>query len=342
MSARSPRRSVTLPALAFSGLALTGLALAGLTGMAAPEARAQGMAASTPGIVADGSSTVHPITGEAARRTRTEVSNGFSGTRAGFRRFCAGETDISNASRPINEEELKACEAAGVAFVELPIAFDAIAVVVHPSNDWATAITTAELRRLWEPAAEGAVTTWRDLRADWPDRPIKLYGRGRDSGTYDYFTATIVGAGGASRADYTASEDEEALAAGIAGDPDALGFFGVGAYFRHWEELKDLAVDSGDGPVHPGLRDVLAGSYQPLARPLFLYVNAASLEAKPELQAFLKAYLSGMRSWVHFTGYMPLSVNAYQRAQLRLEARTTGTRFSGQLQIGIGIDQLYD
>lgn len=312
-------------------LAAFALATAGATG----QTRAQQ-------ITADGSSTVYPITAEAARRTGTAIDNSFSGTTGGFRRFCAGEIDIGNASRPINTEEIEACEESGVDYVELPIAFDAIAVVASAANDWASSITTEELRRLWEPAAEGAITTWRQIRPEWPDRPIALYGRGQDSGTYDYFTTVIVGETRSSRGDYTASENEEELAAEIAADPDALGFFGVGAYFRHWEELKDLAVDSGSGPVHPALREVLAGRYQPLGRPLFLYVNGASLAGKPELKAFLRSYLSGMRNWVHFTGYMPLSAEAYDKALERLEAGTTGTRFDGALQVGMGIDELYN
>lgn len=306
------------------------------------------MGSSAPGnaiaqqITADGSSTVYPITLEAARRGNVEVDVSFSGTTGGFRRFCAGETDISNASRPINAEEIETCAEAGVEYVELPIAFDALAVVVNATNDWAESITVDELRKLWEPAAEGAVTTWRQVREEWPDRPIKLFGRGQDSGTYDYFTTVIVGETRSSRSDYTASEDEERLVSGIAVNPDALGFFGVGAYFRHWEEMNDLAIDSGNGPVHPAMREVLAGRYQPLARPLFLYVNAASLQTKPELGAFLRGYLDNMRNWVHFTGYMPLSPEAYERALERLEAGTTGTRFDGELQVGIGIDELYD
>lgn len=309
------------------------LAVALLATAAATEAAAQ--------ITADGSSTVYPITLEAARRAGAEVEVSFSGTTAGFRRFCAGESDISNASRPINREEIEACAAAGVNYVELPIAFDALAVVVHPENDWAADITVEELRVLWEPAAEDSVKTWRQVRPAWPDRPIKLFGRGQDSGTYDYFTTVIVGDTRSSRSDYTASESEEELARGIAADPEALGFFGVGAYFRHWEELKDLGIDSGAGPVHPALREVLAGRYQPLARPLFLYVNAASLESKPELRSFMTGYLGGMQTWVHFTGYMPLSAEAYEQALQRLQAGTTGTRFDGELQVGIGIDELY-
>ncbi|MDZ5696769.1 PstS family phosphate ABC transporter substrate-binding protein [Chelativorans sp. M5D2P16] len=293
-------------------------------------------------ITADGSSTVYPITVEAARRAGVEIDVSFSGTTAGFRRFCAGETDISDASRPINKEEMEACAEAGVEYVELPIAFDALAVVVNATNDWAKSITVEELRKLWEPAAEGTVTTWQQVREEWPDRPIKLFGRGQDSGTYDYFTTVIVGETRASRSDYTASEDEERLVAGIAVNPDALGFFGVGAYFRNWEEMNDLGIDSGNGPVHPAMREVLAGRYQPLARPLFLYVNAASLDSKPDLQEFLRSYLGSIQSWVHFTGYMPLSAQAYDKALERLNARTTGTRFDGELQVGMGIDDLYN
>ncbi|WP_274427270.1 PstS family phosphate ABC transporter substrate-binding protein [Chelativorans sp. YIM 93263] len=298
--------------------------------------------ASAQQIIADGSSTVYPITVEAARRAGIEIDVNFSGTTAGFRRFCAGETDISNASRPINTEEMEVCAEAGVDYVELPIAFDALAVVVNATNDWAKSITIEELRKLWEPAAEGTVTTWQQVREEWPDRPIKLFGRGQDSGTYDYFTTAIVGETRSSRSDYTASEDEEQLAAGIAVNPDALGFFGVGAYFRHWEEMNDLAIDAGSGPVLPAMREVLAGRYQPLARPLFLYVNVASLESKADLQEFLKSYLGGAQKWIHFTGYMPLSAQAYDRALERLESKTTGTRFDGEMPIGIGIDGLYN
>ena len=194
-------------------------------------------------ILADGSSTVFPITQQAAERSKLVVDNRFSGTTAGFRRFCAGETDISNASRPINREEMASCEAAGVRYVELPIAFDAIAIVVNGSNDWVRDITTDELKTLWQPQAEGQEITWQDLRAEWPDRPVSLFGRGSNSGTYDYFTAVINGETRASRSDYLASENEEELVEAMLAEPDALGFFGVGAYFRHWQELHDVAVD---------------------------------------------------------------------------------------------------
>lgn len=303
-----------------------------------------GLAAATPAVAdikADGSSTVYPITREASRRAGADVEVKFSGTTAGFRRFCAGEIDISNASRPILKSEIDACATAGIEFIELPMAFDAMAIIVHPANDWAKSITVEQLRKLWEPAAEGKVMSWQQLHPDWPDRPIKLFGRGRNSGTYDYFTSVIVGEAGKIRTDYTASENEDELARGIASDPDALGFFGVGAYFRHWEALRDLAIDSGRGPVHPALREVLAGRYQPLGRPLFLYVNSDALEKKPELRRFLMTYLGSMQKWIHFTGYMPLSAQAYEAAIKRIEAKTKGTRFDGKLQVGVGIDDLY-
>lgn len=227
-------------------------------------------------------------------------------------------------------------------YVELPIAFDALAVVVSAQNDWARSITIEELRKLWEPAAEGTVKTWQQVRAGWPDRPIKLFGRAEGSGTYDYFTSVVVGKTGASRKDYTASHNEEELAAGIIGNRDALGFFGVGAYFRHWDQLRDLGVDAGKGPAYPSLKDVLAGRYQPLGRPLFLYVSVAALEEKPAVRDFVAGYVSTMHTWVHFTGYMPLPEAAYRKATERLARKTAGSRFGGKLQIGIGIDKLYE
>lgn len=316
-----------------------------LAALAAALAFVPSRAVDAAGIRADGSSTVYPITREAARRhgrrnAGTEIEVKFSGTTAGFRRFCAGETDIANASRPINGEELAICAAAGVRFVELPIAFDALAVVVHPDNGWAERMTVEELKSIWEPAAAGRITRWRDVRPDWPDAPIGLYGRGQDSGTYDYFTETIVGQARASRMDYTASENEETLAAAIAADPNALGFFGVGAYFRHWEDLKTVAVDAGDGPAYPSLDAVRAGRYSPLARPLFLYVDADGLKRRPDLAAFVGGYLAGLRDWVHFTGYMPLGEATYRRVLDRFEARREGSAFDGRLMVGSRLDDV--
>lgn len=276
-------------------------------------------------LVASGSSTVYPLTLEAAKRfERTKpdahVEVSYTGTNAGFRKFCNGETDINNASRPINPEELALCAANEIRHLALPIAMDAIAVVVHPSNTWAKDISVAELAALWAPSAEGKVKTWRDVRESWPDKPIVLFGRGQDSGTYDYFTTAVVGSTRSSRSDYTASEDEEFLAGKIAAEPNALGFFGIGGYHRHWNELKLLAVADQGPPVYPSLDTVKRGEYTPLARPLFLYVNQDSLATKPELRAFVASYLEGIPGWIHFTGYMPLERSAYAEGLIRIRS----------------------
>lgn len=307
-----------LPRRLPSWLAAGVLALCGVFAQT-PSARA------ADAIVADGSSTVYPLTREAARRYQraqrdADIEVRFSGSTAGFRRFCAGELDIGNASRPMNAEEEALCEAEGVRYRQIPVAMDSIAIVVHPDNTWVREISVAELRTLWEPVAEGRIETWQDVRPQWPARPVKLFGRGQDSGTYDYFTTEIVGVTRSSRRDYTASEDEEALAAAIAKEPDALGFFGIGAYHRHWDELKLVAVDNGDGPVYPALETVKQGLYRPLTRPLFLYVNEQSLDAKPGLRAFLEFYVGGITDWLHFTGFLPLSQGDYQDALKRVQA----------------------
>jgi len=281
-------------------------------------------APATEGLLIDGSSTVYPLTSEAINRFQRArpghpINVEFTGTTAGFRSFCAGKTDINDASREINAEEHKQCAENGVGYRQIPLAMDSIAVVVHPSNHWANEITVEELKTLWSPEAEGRITRWNQIRPEWPDRPIELFGRGQDSGTYDVFTREIVGSTHRSRQDYTASEDEEELAAGIAAEPDALGFFGIGAYHRHWDELKLLAVDNGNGPVYPTLDTVSKGQYQPLTRPLFLYVNEQSLQRKPITQAFVEHYLRGLPSWIHFTGYMPLSSEQYERSLAALQ-----------------------
>lgn len=291
--------------------------------LALPLAGGASGAASEPATVRiEGSSTVYPLMREAARRFErrspdADLEVRFSGTTAGFRRFCTGEIDIGNASRLMNAEEEAACKAAGITHRRLLVAMDAIVIVAHPDNTWARDLTTGELKRLWEPAAQGRAITWKDLRADWPDQPVRLFGRGQDSGTYDVFTTRIVGATRASRTDYVASEDEEALASRIAGETHALGFFGIGAYHRHWDTLKLLALDSGSGPVYPTLQTVAAQHYQPLSRPLFLYVSERSLADKPVVRAFLRDALQDLPRWIHFTGFMPLPEARY-REQIEL------------------------
>ncbi|WP_241666698.1 PstS family phosphate ABC transporter substrate-binding protein [Stutzerimonas nosocomialis] len=273
----------------------------------------------------DGSSTLFPVTFEAARRFQraqpgSSIQVEFSGSGAGFRAFCRGEIDVANASRDMNAHEQAECAKHDIHFRQLPVAIDSIAIVVNPANRWADDITVEELKTLWAPEAEEKITTWKAIREHWPDEPVELFGRGQNSGTYDVFTEAIVGQAHRSRHDYHASEDEEALARGIADSPNALGFFGIGAYHRHWDELKLVAVDAGKGPVYPTLATVGSGDYQPLTRPLYLYVNERSLTGNPRLREFLTHYLTHLRSWIHFTGFMPLDAGGYQQSLQRLGA----------------------
>jgi phosphate transport system substrate-binding protein len=294
--------------------------------------------------VIDGSSTVFPITEAASIAFRgyapkVEIRLGVSGTGGGFKKFCAGETVISDASRPITQAEAEACAKAGVAYVELPIAFDGITVMVHPENTWATCITVAELKALWEPAAEKKVNRWSQVRAAWPDTPITLYGAGADSGTYDYFTQAIVGTAKESRKDYTASEDDYLLAQDLAADTSGLGFFGYAYYVEYKGQLHDVAIDNGSGCVAPSQETIADGRYQPLSRPIFLYVRADALE-RPELRAFLNFYLANGPALVREARYIPLPDRAYPLAARRIERRITGSVFSGSSQIGVSIEDL--
>lgn len=278
-----------------------------------------------------GSSTVYPISTEAVRRfqrsgQRVGIAVEFTGTTAGFRKLCAGEVHMIGASRPINAEELAACGANEVRFIEIPIAQDAVSVVVNGANDWAKSITVTELKAIWEPEAENRVTKWSDVRDGWPDEPLVLFGRGQDSGTYDFFTSRIVGTTRASRTDYTASEDEEFLAAGIIDNENALGFFGLGAYLRHWEELYVLAVDSGDGPHYPTVDNARSDKYQPLSRPLFWYINADDVHNVRYLHDFVDVSLSDMQNWVSLTGYIPLAETDYVRGRERFAQGVTGSQ----------------
>ncbi len=267
-------------------------------------------------LVVNGSSTVFPISTEAAKRfireqPETEISVKFSGTNAGFRLFCEGKSDVSNASRPINAEEVALCAKNQIDYVELPLAQDALAVVVHSGNDWVDSLTLDELKAIWSKQSEDEIMNWNQLRSEWPDKLLSLYGRGQDSGTYDYFTTHVTGVTRESRSDYVASEDEEYLAEHIAKDKNALGFFGIGGYHRHWDTLKLVPIDNGNGPVYPSIETVANGQYTPFSRPLFLYVNKQSLEDKSNLKVFLTHYFSNMVTWLHFTGYMPLTEAQY-------------------------------
>ena len=316
-----------------------------LTDSAPPDLEA---IASSESLIVDGSSTVYPITLEMAERFKQqkpdspEISVEFSGTGGGFEKFCAGETDISNASRPITQTEMEDCRASGVEYIELPVAFDALTVVVNAENGWAESMTLDELRTLWGPEAEGNVTRWSDIRPDWPDEEITLFGPGEDSGTFDYFTEVVVGEDGASRTDYTASEDDIELVQGVQENPNALGYFGF-AYFRDAQDsLNAIAVDSGNGPVVPSGETIRSSEYQPLARPLFIYVNTNALEDNPALTAFVEFYMGNARTIVSDIGYEPLPNEAYELVMGNFTERKVGSVFNGKAQPDLSIEQLLE
>lgn len=284
-------------------------------------------------IKIDGSSTVYPLTEAVAEEFQiekggaTQVTVGISGTGGGFKKFCSSDasvrTDISNASRPIKEEEIEACKAAGVEYIELPVAYDALTVVVNPQNP-VDSMTVEELKAIWEPAAEGKVTNWSQVNPNWPDAPLTLFGPGADSGTFDYFTDEIVGEEGASRTDYTPSEDDNVLVQGVANDPNALGYFGYSYYEENQDQLKAVAIDDGNGPVAPSPETVRDGSYTPLSRQVYIYVNAQAAE-RPEVQEFVEYYLSNATDLVPEVGSVPLSDDGYQEATSRFQNRVLGT-----------------
>jgi phosphate transport system substrate-binding protein len=270
------------------------------------------------------------------------VTVGVSGTGGGFAKFTRGETEISNASRPIKPEEAEAAEANGIGFIELPVAYDGLAVVTHPSNSFAECLTVEELRAMWAP--NSTVTNWSQVRAGFPDRPLRLFGAGTDSGTYDYFTAAVVGEEGASRTDFQASEDDNVLVQGVAGDESALGFIPYSYYDSNRERLRLVGIDDGDasngaGCVQPSAETVRAGTYQPLARPEFIYVSAAAAE-DPAVQAFVAFYLEHGGALAEEVGYVPLSDEAYAAAQARFDERITGSVFAGGSQVGVRLEDL--
>ncbi len=295
-------------------------------------------------IKIDGSSTVFPITKavaesyKATRADAVEVDVSFSGTGGGFKKFCAGETDISNASRPISNEEIAACDKAKIRYFELPVAFDALTVVVNPQNTWAQDITVDELKKLWEESAQGKITKWNQVRASWPNQPIALFGPGADSGTYDYFAEVIVG--GDTRSDFVASEDDELLAEGVAKNPNALGYFGLAYFDEHKDKLKALAVDGGKGPVEPTVQNVVASQYNPLARPLFIYVNYNSVRDNPAVREFVEFYLENAPKLVDEVGYVPLTEEGYHIALVNFIEGEVGTAFDGVPQPDLTIAEL--
>lgn len=299
------------------------------------------------GIKIDGSSTVYPITEAIANQLQQtkqqykgQVAVNFSGTSGGFKKFCANQIDVSNASRPILTAEIEACSKNGVKFIELPVAYDALTIAVHKDNTWAKDITVAELKKIWEPSAQGKITRWNQVRAAWPDQPLNLYGAGNQSGTFDYFTEAVVGKSRSSRTDYTASEDDTTLVRGVAKDRNALGYFGLAYYQDNTNQLTALAVDNGQGAVLPSVDTVKDAKYQPLSRPLFIYVNAQSVQNKPELREFIDYYLRYAQFTATSVGYVPLPSEVYELAKARLKTGKSGTLFAGREQINLTISEL--
>ncbi|PLZ96785.1 phosphate-binding protein [Fischerella thermalis CCMEE 5198] len=286
-------------------------------------------------VTVDGSSTVFPISEAMAEEFQkanpgVQVTVGNSGTGGGFKKFCNNETDISNASRPIKPEEVELCKKNNVEYIELPVAFDGLSVVVNPQNNFVKCLTVAELKKMWEPAAQGKVTSWRQIRPDFPDQRLGLYGAGTDSGTYDFFTKAIVGAEGKSRGDYTASEDDNTLVQGVSSDTNGIGFFGLAYYENNKEKLKLVAIDNGKGCVLPSAETVADGTYQPLSRPEFIYVKK-SAATRPEVKAFVDFHLAeANQKLVKEVGYVPLPQDILSEVQARFKNGKVGSVFEGQ------------
>ncbi|MCA9714842.1 MAG: PstS family phosphate ABC transporter substrate-binding protein [Myxococcales bacterium] len=332
-----------------SGLALLTTAIALMTA-ACGGGQAQGGAdASADAITVDGSSTVYPITEAVAEEFKNEgagrVTIGVSGTGGGFKKFCKGEVEITGASRPIKPSEVESCGQAGVEYIELPVSYDGIVVVVHPSNTWVESFTVDELKKIWAPAAQGVVMKWSDVREGWPDKPLRLFGAGVDSGTYDYFTKAIVGEEHASRGDFTSSEDDNVLVQGISSDENALGFFGYAYYAENQDKLRVIPVDdgvpgNGDGPITPSVETVADATYQPLSRPVFIYVSTAAVK-RPAVEKFVEFYLERGGALAQEVGYIPLPASVYELARKRYKERVTGSVFGGDgSKIGVSAEQL--
>jgi phosphate transport system substrate-binding protein len=313
---------------AFALILLAGLALAGCGGEreSADDDGVDAAAQSdlTGRIESDGSSTVGPFTTAAAERFQrvnpdVQVTVGVSGTGGGFERFCAGETDLSNASRPIKDEEIELCEQKGVEYVEFHIANDALTVVVNTANDWATCLTVAELRKVWEPGSQ--VDNWSQVRPGFPDVGLRLFGAGTDSGTFDYFTAVINGGEGASRSDYSATEDDNVTVQGVSGNRGAMGYFGLSYFEQNQEELRALEIDGGDGCVAPSVETAQSGEYTPLSRPLFVYAKSESFD-RPEIEAFIRFILDNEAEIAEAAQFVPLTEEQLEQARTSVEEAT--------------------
>jgi phosphate transport system substrate-binding protein len=321
--------------LAFSSLAVLATALGG-------PAFAQ-----TKTIQIDGSSTVFPVSEavaeefQKAKKGAVRVTVGVSGTGGGFKKFCRGETDISNGSRPILRQEMDDCAKNGVKFIEMPIAFDALTVAVSPKNNFLECVTVAELKKIWEPAAQGKVMNWNDVNPKWPNRKMSLFGAGADSGTFDYFTEAVNGKAKATRADFTASEDDNVLVQGIERDENSLGYIPYAYYEPHKSKMKAIGIDEGKGKgcVKPSLEAVTAGTYNPLARPLFIYVSTKAAE-KPEVKEYIEFLMTKGAPLVKEVKYLPLPDAAYATAHKHFKDGRLGTVFGGVPEVGVSVDEL--
>ena len=297
-------------------------------------------------VKVDGSSTVFPITEavaedfQKAKKNAIKVTVGISGTGGGFKKFCRNEIDVADASRPILKKEMDDCRAAGIEYVELPVAFDALTVVINPKNGFIRQLTVAEMKKMWEPGAQGKVMRWNQVNPAWPDAPMKLFGPGADSGTFDYFTEAVVGKAKSSRGDFTASEDDNVLVQGVARDANALGYFGFAYYVENKDKLKAVPIVNEKGQaVLPSLEAVEKGSYSPLARPIFIYVNAKAL-SKPEVKEFVQFYMTHGAKLSKEVKYVPLPASAYQTAWEHVQKGRKGTVFGGVAEVGVTIEEL--
>lgn len=301
-------------------------------------------------IKVDGSSTVFPISEAVAEEFELEnptiqITANASGTGAGFKKFIRNEIDVTGASRPIKASEDKDCAANKIEYLEIPVAYDGLAIVVSKENTWVDYLTVEELKKIWEPAAKGTITHWDQVRKGWPHEKINLYGAGTESGTFDYFTEAIVGEARSCRTDYTASEDDNGLVSGVAGDKYSLGYFGYAYFFENQDKLKLVAIDdqkdeNGKGPILPTGETIVNGTYQPLSRPLLIYINKTSSQ-KPEVASFVNYYLDNAPTLVQETGYVPLSPEAYKLVKARFNSGTTGSLFlTLKTTVGVKLEEI--
>jgi len=328
-------------------LVLCGVAALALTACNQNTPAAKGGVDSNAIVLVDGSSTVYPISEalgeEFQKASGVRVTVGLSGTGGGFKKLCRGEIDISGASRPIKGEEMELCKQNGVEFIELPVALDALAVIVNPANTFVDCLTVAELKTMWAPEAQGKISTWNQIRASFPAEPIKLFGAGTDSGTFDYFTKAINGEEGSSRGDYTATEDDNVTVTGVGGDNNSLGYLGLAYLTENAGKVKAVPIRQANGAcIAPSVQAARDASYQPLSRPLFFYVNKKHADERPHVRDFIKFAFSPAESekLVAEVGYVPLPTQAYSLALTKFDARKTGSYFGGGSKVGVTAEEL--